>query len=337
MATLKLIAKKAGVSIATVSRVLNQDMTLSVSPETRNRIIAISEEMKYRRKKPPRTAADSPKDVNLGLFYWYSQDQEAADPYYLSIRLGIEKACFEKGIHLVKLYKDDNNTYQTPFKGTLNGVIAAGKYSEQDIQQFKEFSPHFVLVDFTLTQEVDCVVPDFRKAIHDSIGHLLELGHKKIGYIGGREFVNGSQPITDEREAAFYEYLALKDLYKEEYKWLGRFTAEDGFCLMNEALGCPCRPTAFFVASDTMAIGAIRALHEKGISVPDDISIVSFNDIEMAQHIHPPLTTVRVHTEFMGMTAVDLLLDQIASRRSLAKKIVIPCELIVRESSSPLH
>ncbi|WP_419882956.1 LacI family DNA-binding transcriptional regulator [Peribacillus sp. B-H-3] len=330
MATLKDIAKKAGVSIATVSRVLNDDDSLSVAADTRDRILSITDEMDYRRAKQQKQQAKAV--MNVGLFYWYSKDQEAADPYYLSIRLGIENACAERGINLVKLYKT-SESYRTNFKGSLHGIIAAGKYSKKDVDCFRNLSPHFVLVDYALSDSIDCVVPDIRKAMNGVLDYLLSGGHSKIGYIGGREYVQSNQPICDEREAAFYEYLAIKGLYRPEYVWMGRFTAEDGFELMSEALAGADRPTAFFIASDSMAIGALRALHEKKVRVPQDISIVSFNDIEMAQYIHPPLSTVRVETEFMGETAVDLLMEQMQSNRTLAKKIVTPCTLMIRESS----
>ncbi|MFY4776120.1 LacI family DNA-binding transcriptional regulator [Metabacillus sp. RGM 3146] len=331
MATIKDIAKKAGVSPATVSRVLNEDENLSVAPETRERIFHAAEKLGYEKTKQ-QMKAKGKTALNIGFYYWYSQDQEIADPYYLSIRLGIEKACFSRGINLVKLYKT-KNTFKTNFNGILHGVIAAGKYSKADVKQFKQFSPHFVLVDYFLSSCLDCVVPDFQSAMEQVLDYLLINGHQSIGFIGGREMVGENQPIKDIREKSFYEYLTLKSLYNPELVHIGRFTAEDGFELMNKALEYSTRPSAFFIASDSMAIGALRALHEKGIRVPEDISIVGFNDIEMAQHIHPPLTTVKVYTEFMGEAAVDLLLEQIQSSRSIAKKIVIPCDLVIRESS----
>jgi LacI family transcriptional regulator len=331
MATLKEIAKRAGVSIATVSRVLNEDESLSVSVETRERILAVTNEMDYRRIK--QQSRQTKTVANVGLFYWYSEDQEVADPYYMSIRLGIETACFEQGINLVKLHKI-NDVYKTNFKGNLQGIIAAGKYSKQDVKLFKQLSSNFVLVDYSLSNDLDCVVPDFRKAMNDVMEYLIDLGHKNIGYIGGKEYVRDNEPVRDEREVVFYENLALKGLFRSENVWTGSFTAEDGFELMNRALDSGNRPTAFFLASDSMAIGALRALHERNIRVPEEMSIVGFNDIEMAQYIHPPLTTVKVYTEFMGETAVNLLIEQIQSNRTLTKKIVIPCNLIIRESSS---
>jgi LacI family transcriptional regulator len=332
VATLKHIAKKAGVSVSTVSRVLNEDHSLSVTAETRERILTITNEMNYRRIKTSHKS-NTKTAINVGLFYWYSEDQEIADPYYLSIRLGIENACFERGINLVKLYKSDD-CYYTNFKGSLHGIIAAGKYSAEDVERFKQMSSHFVLVDYSLSPDLDCVVPDFRKAINEVLEYLINSGHEKIGYIGGREYVGNDELIRDERQIAFYEYLALRGLYIDTYVWTGRFTAEDGFELMTKALSSKDRPTAFFIASDSMAIGALRAIHQHGVRVPEDISIIGFNDIEMAQYIHPPLSTVKVHTEFMGETAVDLLLERIQSERTLAKKIITPCELVIRESSS---
>ncbi|MCD7036698.1 LacI family DNA-binding transcriptional regulator [Metabacillus sp. GX 13764] len=331
MATLKDIAKKAGVSPATVSRVLNEDENLSVTAETKERILAAAEKLGYQKER--QYSRNKAKHcLNIGLYYWYSKHQEIADPYYHSIRLGIEKACFSKGINLVKLYKE-NNEFKSHFNGPLQGVIAAGKYSKEDICRFQQLSSSFVLVDYFISREIDCIVPDFRSAVEDSLDYLLENGHQTIGFIGGREYAANGETIYDRREKIFYEYMTLKNLYRQENVHIGGFTAEDGFTLMEKALETETKPTAFFVASDSMAIGALRALHEKGIRVPEDISIVSFNDIELARHVHPPLTTVRVPTEFMGEAAVDLLLEQISSNRTIAKQIVVPCTLIERGSS----
>ncbi len=332
MATLKEIAEKVGVSVATVSRVLNYDTTLSVSDETKKRIFEVAQELNYKtlRERSQQTAKDR---LRFGLVHWYSELQELGDPYYMAIRLGIEKECFHRQIELVKLFKQDGS-YHSEWMTGLDGIIAVGKFGPKDIEVFASSTEQIVFVDCSPDEErFDSVVVDFRKSMIDVLDYLIELGHREIGYIGGREYVDGEKLIKDEREATFYEYLYLKGMYDPQYVFTGHFTAEDGYRLMKEAISKKKRPTAFFIASDSMAIGALRALHEAGIQVPHDISIVGFNDIPTSKFVQPPLTTVKVCTEFMGETAVELLVERLTTKRHISKKVVIPTKLIIRESS----
>ncbi|MCA1065227.1 LacI family DNA-binding transcriptional regulator [Rossellomorea sp. AcN35-11] len=334
MATLKDIAEKAGVSPATVSRVLNYDATLSVADETKKRVFQIAQEMNYKTLRNRKDPGQMKERMLFGLVYWYSDQQEMADPYYMAVRTGVERECHERNIDLVKLFKNGDEIDASRLEG-LDGIIAVGKYSQAEIDLFEQSARQLVLVDYSPSDDYDSVVVDFRKAMTEVLDYLISLGHEKIGYIGGHEFVKEEEPIRDEREISFYEYLALRDLYHPDFIWTdGNFTAEDGYRLMKEALQAESIPTAFFIASDSMAIGAIRALHEEGIRIPQQVSIVGFNDIATSKFLQPSLTTVKVYTEFMGESAVELLLDQIQSKRELAKKVVVPVHLVKRESCS---
>lgn len=332
MATLKDIALKANVSLATVSRVLNKDETLSVAHETKQRILLIADELNYQPGK--RKVVKKKTTLRMGLVYWYSKEQEMEDPYYLSVRLGVERTCSERGIEIVKYYKNDLQ-FRSAGEEKLDGMIAIGKFSISDIDLFKKLTDKLVLVDFTPTSNVDSIVVDFRSAMIDVLRHLIDLGHERIGYIGGHEYVQDNEMIKDERETTFFEYLSLYHTFHPEFIWTGKFTAADGYTLMKEALKLENGPTAFIMGSDSMAIGAMRALHEKGVRVPEQVSVVGFNDIEMSRYLQPSLTTIQVHTEYMGEAAVDLLLEQLTSKRKIAKKVVLPTTLLVRESSGP--
>lgn len=331
MATLKEIAEKVGVSVATVSRVLNYDPTLSVSDETRKKIFEVAQQLNYKTLRE-RNQHTTKERLRFGLVHWYSELQELGDPYYMAIRLGVEKECFDRQIELVKLFKQ-GDSYQSDWLAGLDGIIAVGKFGPKDMEVFTTSTEQIVFVDCSPDEtRFDSVVIDFRQSMIRVLDYLLSLGHEKIGYIGGKEYVDGETLIRDERETTFYEYLYVKGLYEPNYVWTGRFTAEDGYRLMKEALTTD-YPTAFFVASDSMAIGALRALHEAGVRVPEDVSLVGFNDIPTAEFVQPPLTTVKVYTEFMGETAVELLVERLTTKRHLSKKVVIPTQLIVRESS----
>lgn len=331
MATLKEIAEKVGVSVATVSRVLNYDTTLSVSDETRRRIFEVAQELNYKTLRE--RSQQARESFRFGLIHWYSERQEIDDPYYMAIRLGVEKECFDRGIELVKLFKQ-NGVYPTERMEGLDGIIAVGKFGSKEVSTFASSAKQIVFVDCSPDERrFDSVVIDLRQATIAVLDYLLEMGHTEIGYIGGREYVDEGTPIRDEREAAFYEYLYLKGMYNPHYVSIGAFTAEDGYRLMKEAVSSGNLPTAFFIASDSMAIGALRALHEAGVAVPEDVAVVGFNDLPMAAFLHPPLSTVKVYTEFMGETSVELLVERLTTKRVICKKVVVPTDLVIRASS----
>jgi LacI family transcriptional regulator len=333
MATIKDISKEAGVSPATVSRVLNHDKTLSVSNEKRKLIFEVAEKLSYvplrsREKKPMKAK------FKVGLIHWYTIDQELEDPYYLSIRIGIEKKAIEHQIEIHKLYAptaDDLINIKD-----VDGIICIGKFSDTEIMDFDKISSNLIFVDSSPFEErYDSVVVDIEKAVVKIIDHLYDSGCHSIGYIGGREYAGDEQmPIGEKREAVFKKYLNQLGILDENHVYVGKFLAESGYQLMKEAITThDYLPQAYFIASDSMAVGALRALHEHGIKVPDVLQIVGFNDIPTSNYTIPPLTTLRVHKEFMGETSLQLMLERLEQQRLVAKKVVVPTELVLRESS----
>ncbi|ADZ84663.1 transcriptional regulator, LacI family [Cellulosilyticum lentocellum DSM 5427] len=326
MATMKEVAEKAGVSIATVSRVLNLDTTLNVSEETKQRIFETAEAMQYtthHKKKEKR-------QLSIGIAQWYTHNQELTDPYYLALRLAVEKKCDEEQISFRRIapYEKDSD-----IKG-LDGIIAIGKFGEEEIERLEAYSIPITFVDSSPDDEkYDAVMTDYRKGVWKALSYLVEMKHSTIGYIGGEEFVGGSiEPLMDEREATYIQFMKEQGNLNEAFIYKGRFTPEDGYLLMKKSLENPAHPTAYFVASDPMAIGAYKAVAEAGMEVGKDISLIGFDDIYSSQFLMPALTTIKVHTEFMGKTAVETLQERVRSQRVLPKKILIPTKLIVRES-----
>ncbi|WAA12536.1 LacI family DNA-binding transcriptional regulator [Fervidibacillus halotolerans] len=330
MATIKDIAKRAGVSIATVSRVLNYDPTLSVTDETRKKVLEAAEQLSYKKRSNRNSGTVS----KIAVISWYTEKEELEDLYYLSIRYGIENRCETLGVKLQKYVYDEIENVNIP--GDIQGIIAVGKFSTYQVRQLEMITENIVFVDFSPDdQRYDSVVVDFERATIQIINYLIEQGHQKIGYIGGREtFRDGTSAITDLRETTFRRYLKEKGLFKESYVYMGNFSVNDGYRLMKKAIEDhgDDLPTAFFAGSDLIAIGCLRALLEAGISVPDRVNIIGINDISVSKYVFPPLTTLKVHTELMGETAVDLIMERITGRK-IAKKTLIATEFVKRKSS----
>ncbi len=332
MATIKDIAKKAAVSSATVSRVLNYDNTLSVSDEKRKLILEIAEKLDY--QTPRKRRSNTGLNMRIGLIHWYTLRQELEDPYYMSIRLGIEKTCYDHKIDMVKIYNPEE--YDFEHMEGVDGLIAIGKFHEREIERFKEVCPTIVFVDSSPREmEFDSVVSDLEAAVENALEYLIGLGHSHIGYIGGQEFIGPEKvPLGECRLETFREYLRKRDLLDETQVMVGAFVAESGYQLMKKVIAeSPKLATAFFFGSDSMAIGGLRALHEGGLRIPQDVAVLGINDIPTAKYMSPSLSTVRIHKEFMGETAVELLLERLVKKRTISKKVVVPTCLIERDST----
>lgn len=326
MATIKDVAALAGVSITTVSRVLNFDEKINVAAETKKKIFEAAEALDYVTSKQKK---HKEKEINIGIVNWYTEGDEIKDPYFLSIRMAVEGRCTEEGISFSYLNLKGDNSNKS-----LDGIIAIGKFGETEVNEMKKVSEKIVFVDSSPNDlEYDSVVIDYEGGVKRALAYLHDLGHSNMGYIGGQEYVEGGETkINDLRLEAYKAYMKSIDTFKEENIYIGRFLPEDGYRLMKGALKCKDIPTAFFMASDPMAIGAYRALSEEGYRVPDDISIVGFDDIYTSQFLTPALTTVKVYTDFMGRVAVDTLKESIRGELEICRKIVVPTKLIKRES-----
>ena len=324
MVTIKDIADKANVSSATVSRVLNFDDSLSVSDETKRRIFEIAEELEY----VPVRKRKSRKKAKIGILHWYDSQKELGDPYYLYIRLSIEKRCQELEYEYVRY----NNAGDFTNLDTVDAIIAIGKYDVDDLAKIASRNNKIVVVDYSPSDAYDAVVLDFREAMNKLMSYLYESGHRRIGYLGGKEFYHSGKPVFDFRFQYFNEFMYFHDIFLEEDCYFGVFSHQDGYRLMKKALAQKSIPTAFFCGNDNMAVGAYKAIYEKGLKIPEDISIVGFNDLPGSKYMVPSLTSIRVYTEYLGEASVDLVSEILEKDRAYVKRVVIPVKLKVRES-----
>lgn len=327
MATIKDIAKIANVSTAAVSRILNQDDTLNVSPETRQKVLDTARKLNYVKRSRP----VSKSVFTLGIIQWFSSQQELEDSYYLLIRQGIEDYCLTHNIQIVRTYKSDLN-YIDALKD-VDCLICIGKFSEKEVQFFKEFNSSILFLDMPVNDsKISTVTLDFDQAVTQVLDYLVSLGHQKIGLLTGQEFVEEFTPYPDYRQEAFVRYCQTHNIHYEPYIQEGSFRIDSGYDMMCRLIEGGNLPTAIFAASDPIAIGALKALTEHGYHVPEDISVIGFDDTSIAEFTVPPLTTVHAPAYHMGHYGAALLHHIIREQMGTAMKIKLPCELIIRNS-----
>lgn len=325
MATIKEIAEMAGVSAATVSRVLNFDDTLNVQDETKQRVFEAAEQLEYQ----VRNKKKSKKKLRVGMISSYSLEEELEDTFYLSVRIAIERKIEEEGFKKTPVNIKDS----VESVCNLDGLICLGTFSESMVNKIKSFNKPAVFVDATGDLDLfDSIVTDFGYSVKKVLNYFIQEGHKRIAYIGGRDVDADGKEVVDMRVPLFRSYMEAKGLLNEDYIKIGGYTPKQGHRLGKELLSLKTRPTAIFAANDSLAVGCYKAIQEAGLRIPEDISIIGCNDISIAKYLIPPLTTVHLHMDFMGSQAVSLLSERIYSGREISMHISIPTELILRGS-----
>lgn len=329
MATLKEIANEAGVSLATVSRVLNEDPTLSVKEETKRRIFEIAENLEYKTSTTRKLAAVLPSKTKEHLhflaLYNYKQDTEVNDPYYLAIRHGIETQCDKFDIALTNSYESNLDIKNSK----VDGILLIGRQSKEQLKAIKKMSQNIVYIDYTDHDEkFDSVDIDLVRISKEVINFFINQGYDSIGFIGGQD----DEATPDIREQAFTEYGQLKGVVSEADLYRGDFSSSSGYKLAKKMLETD-HPNAFFIASDSIAIGVLRAIHEQGLSIPKDIALISVNDIPTAKFTFPSLSTVRIHSELMGSQGVNLLIERRRDERVIPIHAYIPSSLRLRDTT----
>ncbi|MBR6358298.1 MAG: LacI family DNA-binding transcriptional regulator [Lachnospiraceae bacterium] len=330
MATIRDIAERAGVSVTTVSRVLNMDDTLNVSAETRVKVFEIAEELDYVPRKRKNQTEESPSVKGISIVYWYNYEQEIEDPYYLSIRLAMEEKAKEYGyrVHIVNAGNLDG------LDGSDIGVLVLGRLGDEVLEVLNEkYNNNIIVVDNDFTaRDYDHTGCDFRVATHNALEYLYSLGHRKIAHLGGR-LKNDDEGFRDDRDREYEIFMKDKGIYDESLIFdVGEFSLKNAYRKVAEELAKGNVPTAIMASNDTMAIGAYRAISEAGYSIPDDISVLSFNDLPNAKYMIPPLTTVKIPTKYIGYAAVDLIVERAASPREYTKVVLLHSVLKKRGS-----
>ncbi|MBN1797687.1 MAG: LacI family DNA-binding transcriptional regulator [Spirochaetales bacterium] len=328
------IARRAGVSAATVSRVLNKHF--NVSTETRERVEKIIQEQHYEPNEIARTLHNR-LSRTIGLLV-----QSLNNPFFVKICNEAEEYCDNIGYTLLigitsNDFQKESKLLNTFLKKQVDGfILLGGRANEfhpdkEMIAEMDLMSKHVPIVFINGGVGFkNCFVVNTDEAMaFDSImKYLFSCGHKKIGLITGQR----NLWTTDEKVRIYKENLK-KNRYGLQEDWIvsGEYTIESGEQCMNKILSRKKLPTAVACTNDILAIGAMRAVLHKGLKIPEDVSITGFDDIFMAAEFIPPLTTIRQNYSLLAAHAVRTIIDYIEGKE-IEKKIIIKAELIVRDS-----
>lgn len=331
MPTLEEIAKLSGASRSTVSRVINDDP--HVSAKTREKVLAIIRQLNYHPNLAARGLAVGRTHV-LGLVIPMGVSRLFTDPYFPILIQGVASAC-NANKHTVMLWLAEPEyerqmINQILHNGLIDGVIVASSLIDDSlIESLLKSSLRFIMIGRPLSNpELSYVDVDNQESARQAVHYLLRAGRRQIATITGPQNMIAGLDRLEGYRAALREWGLAADpgLIAD-----GSFSEAGGYEAMHQLL--PRSPDAVFAASDTMAIGALRALHEAGRRIPDDVAVVGFDNMPFADRTEPPLTTVRQPIQKAGALAVETLIDMIENPGLSPRRIVLPTELVIRQSA----
>lgn len=337
MVGIRDVARRAGVSPGTVSRVLNNDPTLSVADATKERIYKAIKELNYDIDKRKYVKRRLP---SIGVITTTSRQKELDDPYFNALRIGLEQEARRLHLGMNRVYNLEDNPKTWQDFDKLGAIIIVGTVSESAVKRLSQQNKNIVVLDNPdINQEVDMVYADFERMTKRVLQLFYEKGHRRIGYIGGFNIdidEDGEKIYSDneKRFRAYQAFMKANDLAPQAK--LGLWEPLEGKRMMDEWLEAgQDLPTALLVGSDPLSVGVYRSLQSANIAVGQDIEIASFDDIEIAEFLTPSLTTVHISAQEIAKAAVRLAKERIEEERQEPVIMTFPSKLIVRESFIP--
>jgi len=329
MSTIRDVAAEAGVSIASVSKMLN-DPNYG-SPETRARVMAAVKKLGYHRNNIARSMVKG----KTGMIALVIPD--VRNPFFTAVARGVEDVANKYDYRVMLCNTDEDPTKQRNYIDVLRSKIADGFIiavaSEEDryLKRVDREKLPFVFIDRECPSiPADAVVVDNRDGAYKAVSHLTRLGHRRIGLIAGkRDTLTGRDRLRGYLDALRDDGLTVDETLIRD----GGFTTEGGYEAARSLLAVGRGLTAIFVSNNAMTIGCLKALAEARVRIPDQIAVVGFDDSEWAEFFTPPLTVIRQPTYTMGTLAGEILFQRLeGSGPPERKEIVLKPELVVRES-----
>lgn len=336
MATIKDIAKAAKVSPSTVSRVLNHDVTLSVSVETKLRILDIADQLEYIPVKERKASVDvSAERMNIAIVDWYSESALLEDPYYLYLMTTVEKILAAANCNTYRIV-EIGDKYVSTVDVKADGMVAIGRFTLDEVDQLSQFTCNIVFLDSSPSiNQYDSILIDTKNGTELALEYLLCIGHRRIAFIGGDVVGDTRQHTHDSRLDTYVSIMETQGLYDPALVFVGsKLSYSEGARMAQRMLAeCPTLPTAVLAANDTTATGVLSVLSARGVRVPEQISLVGFNDLASVKFLDPPLTSVRVPMSLIAETALYLLKQRMDNADLYPRRIMISTKLKIRESS----
>ncbi|MCM8772497.1 MAG: LacI family DNA-binding transcriptional regulator [candidate division WOR-3 bacterium] len=338
--TIVEVAKKAGVSIKTVSRVINN--MPYVSEETRKKVWKVIEELNYFPRIEGRQLAflkrnNNLKTGNIGclIFPTYNKYSE---PFFAELLEEVDKVLLEFNLHKYFFHtlselKDPSLFIKMINPNVIDGCVILGsgeKYREDIIRIYKRIKNVVILCDFIDCDEIACFYPDGIKGGYMATNYLISLGHRVIGCITG--YLNW--PEYSQLRLKGYKK-ALEDagiLFDVKLVEEGKYSIEGASQAVKKLIERNPEMTAIFVVSDPMAVGVYKGLAEIGKRIPDDISVIGFDNIKIGEHLHPSLTTISVDKYSLAKEGIKVLIDEINTGNKTGMKVAFPVTLVERDS-----
>ncbi len=333
-ATAQDVAVLAGVSRTTVSFVLNEVPGMRISDETRQRVQDAAQQLSYHPDATARRMVTGRTDV-IGFVLRQSPDQVFADQFLPQVLNGLSHAATAQGYHvLIEAIppEDESDAYVRLIRERhVDGIVLSGpRFDDEELLRFHAEGWPVVLMGQLPNTDLMFVDVDNVGGAATATHHLIALGHRRIAMI-----TNAKRTYTAaaDRLAGYQQALRTAGIaYTETLIECGDFTLQSGREAMTKLLQRDPRPTAVFVASDTVALGALQAIRACGLRVPDDMALVGFDDVPFAEFVDPPLTTIRLPAYGLGWGAADLLIRAINQEDIQQRAVLLESELIVRQS-----
>ena len=335
MSTIREVAALAGVSISTVSRVMNNDETYKITDETRDRVWKAIVDLDYkapasRRKAEPSESPAAHRRIGCVIKL---RGAKYSDPYYLSLLSGMEtylnanhaEVCFVRTWNELESSEILLRTFSEP----PDGLVLMSHVGQAPFRYALSKVPHIVGIDTGFT-EIDNIEYDHIQAAELAVNCLIDAGHRDIGFIGGPE---GEVPMRRCRRFRAYRDTMLDHGLPVRDEWILDCEWNDVRCAkLLQELGRDRLPRAFFASSDLMALAVLRVLSEMNVPVPARVAVIGLTNLEMSRYSNPPLSTVDIHTEEMGAAAARTLLQRLDGDTSLPRRILFPTRLVLRGS-----
>lgn len=327
--TMRDVAKTTGFSVNTVSRALNHKP--DVNEETRKTIVEAATKMGYRPNKLARSLRSN-KTHTIGVIV-----ADIANPYFGALVKGVEKEARKRHYSVILLntdedYERESEAIQVVLEERVDGIIISPTQKETGtIKNLLQLGIPFVLFGRRFSDlETNYVVTDDVHGGFLATEHLISLGHRRIGMINGPIHISSAK----ERFQGYREALGRYGLKQEQsLVTAGAVTMEDGYEVAESLLNKNPRPTAIFAFSDFVSFGVMKAIREVGLKVPEDISVVGYDDNQFASCSETPLTTIHIPKEELGINAAKVLKEQFVDNQPI-KQVELSVDLIVRQSTS---